>query len=973
VLIDLIHNLALLITLVVLHEAAGAVLGRRLGAYRVVSGLLFGAMGVLIMMTPPMFAPGVHYDARSVVLALAGLFGGPLPAAIAAVAAAAFRLYLGGAGAVVGVLVIVESAAIGVGLHVLRRRDPRWTRPDRLLAAGLVVHLLMLATQLLLPGGLGWLAVREIGLPVLVGLSAAFVLAAQVFLEGERRREATRRIAFSESRYRSLYENNHAPMLLVDPADGAIADANPAAARFYGWSRGELRRLNIDDINTLPRAEVARNLELAQKDPLEPFVFQHRRADGSVRDVEVFSGSIQADGRELLYSIVHDVSRRRQAERAARRHLAMLKRTEEIASVGSWEWEVATDRVTWSDELFRIFGLEPAPEAPPFAEHQAFYLPGDHERLLAAVERCLADGTPYSLELRFRRADGEVRTSTVRGVAERDAAGRIHRLVGSLHDITERKQAEAAHRESLELLENLARQVPGVIYQFRKDPDGTLAFPYASPGMDLIFELSPEDVRVDASAVFARIHPDDLQPVNQAIDASAQTLGTFQAEFRVALPAQGTRWRWSQAEPQRLEDGVVLWHGVILDVTDRKLAELEQENLREQLVQAQKLESVGRLAGGVAHDFNNMLNVIMGHAELALGSVPADGDPLRDHLQEIITSAERSAGLTRQLLAFARKQVATPRRLDLDETVTSMLRMLGRLIGEDIELVWKPSRRPTPVFIDPAQVDQVLANLCVNARDAIGERHGVISIETGRSTFDAQYCATHRGFLPGEYVLLAVSDDGCGMDRQTLASIFEPFFTTKEQGKGTGLGLATVYGIVKQNGGFINVYSEPGQGSTFRIYLPCQPASEHEDTGLDDRAAPAVAARGTETVLIVEDEAAILDLTRSILERMGYDVLTAASPGEALAIAADHPGTIDLLITDVVMPEMNGRDLARRVHGHHPDLRPLFMSGYTSDVIAHQGVLDEGVDFLQKPFSATSLAAKVREVLDRDPRTPPGG
>jgi len=395
------------------------------------------------------------------------------------------------------------------------------------------------------------------------------------------------------------------------------------------------------------------------------------------------------------------------------------------------------------------------------------------------------------------------------------------------------------------------------------------------------------------------------------------------------------------------------------DVTERKRAEEEKGKLEDQLQQAQKMESVGRLAGGVAHDFNNMLGVIIGHAELALMRVESD-QQIHASLTEILKAGKRSANLTRQLLAFARRQTVVPEVLDLNETVESMLKMLQRLIGEDIQLSWQPKPDLWVVKVDPSQIDQILANLCVNARDAIAGV-GKLSIETGNHVFDEEYCAGHLGFAPGEYVRLAVSDDGRGMDQETQSHIFEPFFTTKAAGEGTGLGLATVYGIVKQNKGFINVYSEPGKGTTFTIYLP-RHAGKVEQAQAEAAAVPTLS--GHETILLVEDESAILQMTQKMLEMQGYTVLAASTPGEALHLVSEHAGEIHLLVTDVIMPEMNGRDLAKKLQSLCPSLKYIFMSGYTADVIAHHGVLDEGVAFIQKPFSRQELAAKVRKVLE---------
>jgi PAS domain S-box-containing protein len=396
------------------------------------------------------------------------------------------------------------------------------------------------------------------------------------------------------------------------------------------------------------------------------------------------------------------------------------------------------------------------------------------------------------------------------------------------------------------------------------------------------------------------------------------------------------------------------------DISDRKRAAEERARLQAQLLQAQKMESVGRLAGGVAHDFNNMLGVILGHLEMAMDKIGPD-TPLHADLRQIEKAARRSADLTGQLLAFARKQTISPKVLDLNEAVEEALKMLRRLIGEDITLAWMPGGNLWPVRMDPSQLDQILANLCVNARDAITGM-GKLTIETENVAFDATASADHNDALPGDYVLLAVSDDGCGMDSETLGKLFEPFFTTKGLGKGTGLGLATLYGIVRQNDGFVTVESEPGRGSTFRIHLPRHAGRIEAPRPAP---APAEALQGRETILVVEDERDLLDLTRLMLERQGYRVLAAGTPGEAIRLAAAHRGEIHLLMTDVVMPEMNGRELAKRIIALYPDIECLFTSGYTADVIAHHGVLDRGTFFIQKPFSRNSLAAKVRELLDR--------
>jgi PAS domain S-box-containing protein len=396
---------------------------------------------------------------------------------------------------------------------------------------------------------------------------------------------------------------------------------------------------------------------------------------------------------------------------------------------------------------------------------------------------------------------------------------------------------------------------------------------------------------------------------------------------------------------------------ILADITEKK-------RLEEQLNQAQKMESIGRLAGGMAHDYNNALGAIIGFTELALDEVASAG-PLQNDLNEVLRAAKRAADITRQLLAFARKQTIAPRVFDLNEQVEDTFKMLRRLIGEDIDLTWLPGTSPCMVNMDISQVDQILVNLCINARDAISDV-GKITIETKRVHFDDDYCANHAGFLPGDFILLAVSDNGCGMDGKLVNDIFEPFFTTKDVDKGTGLGLSTVYGIVKQNNGFINVYSEPDRGTTFKIYVS---QFKGEQAVIEPKTKTALPVGRGETVLLVEDDLSILELTRKILDSLGYNVLTANTPSEALALAEKNSAGIHLLVTDVIMPQMNGRELAERLQRHYPNLRELFMSGYTADAIAHHGVLEKGLHFIQKPFSRENLAKIVRRVLD-DPENP---
>ncbi len=588
---------------------------------------------------------------------------------------------------------------------------------------------------------------------------------------------------------------------------------------------------------------------------------------------------------------------------------------------------------------------------------QQFVMPEQRAKAVAA-EKQRVNGKSKRYELILRKKNGSGLWTLVGAGPRRDArTGRDAGSIGVVSDISAQKAVEARLRESESKHRLILEKMQEGYYEV--DRSGFFTFINRSACEQLGY--AHEEM---IGTNYRQLAADDEQ--------SKRIFDAYRKIYDTGKPLKDFCWDIRRKDGKRrtvevsvslirdAEENGIGFRGISRDVSEDLLAQQEREKLQAQLIQAQKMESVGRLAGGVAHDFNNMLGVIQGHAELAMVKAGAD-HPLGRHLEQIYNTARRSADLIRQLLGFARKQVAEPEVLDLNETVDGLLKMLRPLIGEHIDLVWKPHAGLWPVHIDPAQVDQIFTNLCINARDAIcGTGH--LTIETVNADLNEADCRPYPGLVPGQYALLVVEDDGCGMDNRIRAHLFEPFFTTKPPGQGTGLGLATVYGIVKQNEGFIHVLSTPGEGTRVQICLPRYRGTE---SGRRNQAAVEnIVPTGLETVLLVEDEPTILEVGQAVLENCGYRVLCAETPGQAMTLAEAHPEAIALLISDVVMPEMNGNDLFRNLSASRPGLKCLFMSGYSADVIARHGVVDPAAQFIQKPFSIQALAVKVRETLD---------
>ncbi|MFH1135592.1 MAG: PAS domain S-box protein [Pseudomonadota bacterium] len=759
------------------------------------------------------------------------------------------------------------------------------------------------------------------------------------------RKNAEKELRLAERRYRMLFEEAPAMYITTHNRDGRpiVADCNRSFLQTLGRERREVIDRPLSDFYT-PESKRQLLERGGYKKALESILIDAERelvaADGRiVKTLLRAMPEYGLDGTVIgTRAMFLDVTERRRAEEALRESEKNYRELVQNAASAIIRWNRDGNIVYFNEFAQALFGygLEEAVGRPV-----SIIVPNTESTgkdLGTLVQDIAAHPEKYQNNINENICrDGRRVWMAWTNRPTLDERGQLLEILAIGTDITLLKKIEQELKESEEKFRRLFEAESDAILLLETETDGLL-------------EANPAAVRLFG------YNRDELL----ALKAAHLTAGPGTTPDRDLL----YRKKDGTVFPVEISESSFSWKDIpvrlvaVRDIGPRIKAREEKEKLENQYRQAQKMEAVGRLAGGVAHDFNNMLSVIIGNTELVMMDLKGD-KRLHDILEEVVKAAERSAALTRQLLAFARKQAVKPKILDLNETVSHTLKMLQRLIGEDIDLLWKPGPVVWPIKIDPAQVDQILANLAVNARDAISGV-GALTIKTKNMAFDDAYVAAHPGLMPGEFVLLTLSDTGAGIDREHLPHVFEPFFTTKEEGKGTGLGLATVYGIIKQNNGFVNVHSEVGEGTTIRVYFPRAAAAPPEPSPPEPTRSP----RGSETLLLVEDEPAILKLAKSILEIHGYRVYAANSPNEAIFLADMIRDGPRLLLTDVVMPEMNGRDLRDILLKSHPTLRTLFMSGHTADVLTHLGVMENDINLLPKPFSVRSLTAKVREVLD---------
>ena len=648
-----------------------------------------------------------------------------------------------------------------------------------------------------------------------------------------------------------------------------------------------------------------------------------------------------------IIAVLRDITTRLKAREKIRRSQIMLARTEELARVGSWEWCVHTDNVTWSDGLYRIYEQDPASAPLSFTEQLRLYTPESMESLRQAMLQAAEEGSSFSLELECVRSNGEVFPCLAHGHPEFGLDDRVEMVHGFLQDISELKEAENRFK--------LAFQTSPDAININRLSDGM--YVDINQGFTDIMGFARKDV-IGKTSLELNIwdNPDDRAELVRGLQEQGR-YNNLEAQFRLANDS--VTIGLMSASVIHL-NGVPHILSVTRDIGQMRKMEQERVRLKDSLRQTQKMEAVGRLAGGVAHDLNNLLSPIIGYSEMALEETTL-ADPCSEYINQILKAGMRARDLVRQLLAFGRKQALDTRLLDMSEAIQGFRKLLRRTIREDVEMVFSLAPDLPPIRADLGQMEQVIMNLVVNAQDAM-PKGGVMTIETALVELDSEYSQSLYGVEPGHYVLLAISDDGCGMDEDVRLRVFEPFFTTKGKEYGTGLGLSTVYGIVKQHGGNIWVYSELGEGTVFKVYLPVADPDPFSDASIK----PALTGdmRGTETVLLVEDDQDVRDLAIRALQRQGYKVLAASDGQAAHELLKEHDGQINLLLTDVIMPGLNGKELAEQISRWRPGLAVLYISGYTDNIIAQHGVLEQGVHFLQKPFSIKELTSKVREVLN---------
>ncbi len=749
-------------------------------------------------------------------------------------------------------------------------------------------------------------------------------------------------------------------LIVLTNSEGGIEMFNRACEELTGYREDEVLGRKIIELFIPPQW-----LDTVQKrfeNPLSPELrLPHenpwKTRSGEERLIEWRCATLQSplDKKPWILGIGIDITEHKKQEESLRKSEEMYRSLFMRIPIGLYRTSPSGEILDANPALSDILGFEDADSLIGINATIFYDDPEDQKKQERLMEE---DGIIIDYEMPLRRRDGHliwVRDNT-RAVYNEKGERIYHE--GSLIDITEQKKAIDEIRKSEERYRALVEgSIDGILMM---DKERNILS--CNSSLCKLFGYEEDELMGKSTRIF---HPSDesFYSFGSLAYPRVKSMGYFKGEWGL-IRRDGAEIPVEMAiSPIRETDGRITGYiSIVRDITERKKAEKEKSELEAQLRQSQKMEAIALLAGGVAHDFNNILSVIMGNCDLCLLDLPTK-DPIRANIEEIKNASRRAADLTRQLLAFCGRQILEPKVIDLNSLIKNLEKMLLRIIGEDIELYTFLSEDLGRIKADPGQIEQVILNLTVNARDAM-PRGGKFTIETSNANLDEEYARKHVGVAPGSYIMLSITDTGTGMPPEVKERIFEPFFTTKEKGKGTGLGLSTVYGIVKQSGGNIWVYSELGQGTTFKVYFPKVEEPAHK---LEEKIVSPEILGGNETILLVEDDETVRKLALRILKKQGYNVLEASGGGEALIICENYKETIHLILTDVVMPRMSGKELVERLMLIHPEMKVLYMSGYTDNVIAVHGILEKGIEYIQKPFTVEGLARKVREVLDKNP------
>lgn len=768
-------------------------------------------------------------------------------------------------------------------------------------------------------------------------------------------RRTSEKLRLSQQKYQNIFNLMPDMVGVTRKSDGKLIEVNKGFEVWTGWSAHEaIGRTAIElglwcDVDVRNKAVET----FKEKERLENFEFLMRTKSGEIRNGLMYLTSINVEGEDCFYFVVQDITELKHAHSTLQSERGRLRIL--LQTIPALVWMKDPDgKYIAINSRFECFcgtsesGILGKTDFDLFDTDLAnFFRENDQKAMLAGKPTVNEEWITYS-------DDGHSELLETIKTPVHDNEGKLIGVLGIGHDITKQRRVEEQLKTERQRFKNLVDSVDGIVWEMDVN---TFIFTYVSQQAERLLGY-PVDDWYKPKFWIEHLHPEDREWAVNFCEMRTSQNQDHDFEYRMIALDGHTVW-FHDIVTVVEENGHPCWlRGIMVDTTGKKLEEEEKHKLEAQLRQAQKMEAIGRLAGGIAHDFNNKLSIIMGYAELA-GRAGKLSDRYNDYLGQVINAANQSREITRQLLAFSRQEVISPRIIDLNDVVRDSQKGLCRFIGEDINFEVRLAEKLWPINIDPSQLDQIIMNLVVNARDAMTDG-GHLIVETKNTCEDRPYMSSQSDLAPGDYVMLSVSDTGCGMDQEIIQHIFEPFYTTKEVGKGTGLGLATVYGIVSQNNGFVDVISEPGVGSIFKIFFPRSDDLAH----VDEQQEPELELTRPASVLLVEDDDILCAMTAELLKNMGYTVSIAVTPQIAIDICADRQNHIDLLLTDVIMPHMNGKDLADRIAELRPEIKVLFLSGYTADIITQKGILPEGLYFIQKPFTRAILHQKIQAILD---------